>query len=277
MPRFTAACVQVNARDDMTANLDAAHALARDARAAGADLIAFPENVSMMSFGGTETRAAAFPEEMHPALAGFRDLAAELDAHLLIGSLHVSLPGEDRVANRAYLISDSGAIVARYDKIHMFDVDLADGESYRESRTFRPGTAAVLAETPLADIGMAICYDVRFAHLFRDYARAGAHVLSVPAAFTRRTGAAHWHILLRARAIECGAYVIAPAQCGTHPGGRQTFGHSLIVDPWGRILADGGADPGFVTAEIDTGAVGETRKMIPALGHDRDYGISWDR
>ncbi|RCK51649.1 amidohydrolase [Thalassospira profundimaris] len=271
MTRFIAACVQVNSRDNMEDNLARAAIYARDAHAAGARLISFPENVSMMSFGGEKVRAAAFAEDAHPALAFFRDLAAELESTLVVGSLHVSVPGEDRVANRCYVIGLDGQVMTSYDKIHMFDVDLANGESYRESKTFRPGDAARLVETKQAKIGLAICYDVRFPHLFRDYAKAGAEILTVPAAFTRTTGQAHWHTLLRARAIETGCFVIAAAQCGDHPGDRQTFGHSLIIDPWGVVLADGGAEPGFITAEIDLERVNEVRAMVPSLRNDHAY------
>ncbi|MFH1804392.1 MAG: carbon-nitrogen hydrolase family protein [Pseudomonadota bacterium] len=271
MTRFVAACVQVNSRDNMEGNLARAAVYARDAKAAGASLIAFPENVSMMAFGGDKVRAAAFVEQNHPALTFFCDLARELDATLIVGSLHVSVPGEDRVANRCYVIAPDGSVITSYDKIHMFDVDLAGGETYRESKTFRPGDAAKIAQTALAPVGLSICYDVRFGHLFRDYARAGATILSVPAAFTRTTGQAHWHNLLRSRAIENGCYVIAPAQCGDHPGDRQTFGHSLIVDPWGEILADAGVEPGFITAEIELDRVDEVRRMVPSLHNGRAY------
>ncbi|GAA0615307.1 MULTISPECIES: carbon-nitrogen hydrolase family protein [Thalassospira] len=271
MTRFIAACVQVNSRDVMSDNLARAATYARDAHAAGARLIAFPENVSMMSFGGENVRAAAFPEDEHPGLVFFCDLAEELRSTLIVGSLHVKVPDEDRVANRCFVIGPDGKVITSYDKIHMFDVDLANGESYRESKTFRPGNAARLAETEFGKVGITICYDVRFPHLFRDYAKAGANILSIPAAFTRTTGQAHWHTLLKARAIENGCFVIAAAQCGDHPGGRQTFGHSLIIDPWGQVLADGGTDPGFITAEIDLTRVDEIRRMVPSLGNDREY------
>ncbi|MBX2833262.1 MAG: carbon-nitrogen hydrolase family protein [Rhodospirillales bacterium] len=271
MTRFIAACVQVNSREDMSDNLLHAATYARDAHAAGARLIAFPENVSMMSFGGENVRAAAFPENEHPGLIFFCDLARELQTTLIVGSLHVKVRDEDRVANRCFVIGPDGQVITSYDKIHMFDVDLAKGESYRESKTFRPGDAAKLADTEYGCIGVSICYDVRFPHLFRDYAKAGAQILSIPAAFTRTTGLAHWHTLLKARAIENGCFVIAPAQCGNHPGNRQTFGHSLIIDPWGEILADGGTDPGFITAEIDLERVDEVRRMVPSLHNDQTY------
>ncbi|HYD99546.1 MAG TPA: carbon-nitrogen hydrolase family protein, partial [Alphaproteobacteria bacterium] len=178
---------------------------------------------------------------------------------------------DGRVANRLFVIDPQGEIRARYDKIHMFDVDLAGGESYRESATFRPGEQAVLAQTPWGGLGMTVCYDLRFPHLYRALAQAGARLLAVPAAFTVPTGRAHWHVLLRARAIETGCFVIAPAQTGTHDAGRQTYGHSLIVDPWGEVLADGGGEPGFVTADLDLGRIDEARGMVPALRHDRPF------
>ncbi|WP_417824463.1 carbon-nitrogen hydrolase family protein [Thalassospira lucentensis] len=271
MTRFIAACVQVNSRDDMSDNLARAATYARDAHAVGARLIAFPENVSMMSFGGENVRAAAFLEDEHPGLTFFVDLAVELNSTLIVGSLHVKARDEDRVANRCFVIGPDGNIIISYDKIHMFDVDLANGESYRESKTFRPGDAAKIADTAYGKIGVSICYDVRFPHLFRDYAKAGAKILIIPAAFTRTTGQAHWHTLLKARAIENGCFVIAAAQCGEHPGNRQTFGHSLIIDPWGNVLADGGTDPGFITAEIDLDRVEEIRRMVPSLQNEQSY------
>ncbi len=271
---FRLACVQVNAGDDMAANLATAEGFARAAAADGAQLIAFPENVAFMAPDGQGVRAAARPEDGHPALARFRALAAELGAWLVVGSLGIAGAGgadEDRVANRSFVIGADGALVAAYDKIHMFDVALPGGESYRESATFRPGGAAVLAATPFGRIGLTICYDVRFPHLYRALAQAGAELIAVPAAFTRTTGTAHWHTLLRARAIETGAFVFAPAQCGTHPRGRQTYGHSLIVDPWGTVLADGGEAPGFVAADIDLAQVARVRAQIPSLAHDRAF------
>jgi len=270
MTAFRLACVQVNAGDDMAANVAQASALARAARAAGADLVALPECVALMEPRRARVIELAAPEESHPALAAFRALARELDVWLLAGTVTVRTD-EERVANRSCLIAPDGAVAARYDKIHMFDVDLPGGESYRESRTYRPGDAAVSAALPWGVLGMTVCYDVRFPHLYRALARAGADFLSVPSAFTRQTGAAHWHVLLRARAIEAGAYVFAPAQCGEHPGKRLTYGHSLIVDPWGRVLADGGEAPGFVVAELDTAEVAKARQALPSLEHDRPF------
>ena len=267
---FTAACVQVNAGPEIEPNLRAAGELVRRARDAGADFIALPENVASITQGRQKVLARAHAEADHPGIPFFRDLARETGAVLLVGSLAIRL-SETQVANRSYLIDAAGAVRATYDKIHMFDVDLAGGESYRESATFRPGSQAVVAATPWAALGLTICYDVRFAYLYRALAQAGAEVLAVPAAFTRKTGQAHWHVLLRARAIETGSFVVAPAQTGTHDEGRQTFGHSLIVAPWGEVLADAGEEVGFVTARIDLARVAEARQAVPALQHDRSF------
>jgi len=269
-PPFRLACVQVNAGHHMAANIEAAAGLARAAHSDGADFIAFPECVAMMEMGRDAVLAQARPQETHPALAAFCDLARDLKVWLLGGSLSVLLPG-DKVANRSFLIDDDGAIQASYDKIHMFDVDLDGGESYRESATYQPGAAAMLAETPWGRLGMTVCYDLRFPQLYRDLAHAGASMLSVPSAFTRPTGEAHWEVLLRARAIENAAYVFAPAQCGEHPHGRLTHGHSLIIDPWGTVLADGGDAPGYIIADIDPAKVDEVRRSLPSLTHDRTY------
>jgi predicted amidohydrolase len=270
MPRFTVACVQTNASPDIDDNLRRTTPLVRAARAAGAALILLPENVAVLEPDNRRLLETAVPEADHPALAAFRDLARETAAWILIGSLAARLD-DGRIANRSLLLDANGAVVARYDKIHLFDVDLGNGESYRESATMRPGDRAVVAETPWGGLGLSICYDLRFPHLYRALAKAGATFLAIPAAFTRTTGRAHWHVLQRARAIESGCFVFAPAQCGTHAQSRETFGHSLIVDPWGEILADGGEEVGFVTAEIDTAAVAEARRRIPALDHDRAF------
>ena len=190
-----------------------------------------------------------------------------------IGSIGCDVPGETRIANRGFMLRPDGSIAASYDKIHMFDVDLPSGESYRESRRFRPGEAACLVDLPWGRLGMTICYDMRFPYLYRALAHAGAELLAMPSAFTKPTGQAHWHVLLRARAIECGAFVFAAAQCGTHPGNRKTYGHSLIVSPWGEVLADGGEEPGFVMADIDMAKVAEARRQVPSLTHDREFAM----
>ncbi len=269
---FRLACVQVNAGDDMAANIQAASALAREARDAGARLITFPENVVFMAPDGIGVREAGRGEADHPGLAAFRDLARELDAWLLVGSLGITTDdGDGRVANRSFLVNANGETVVSYDKIHMFDVTLAGGESYRESETFLAGDRAVLADTPMGKLGLTICYDLRFPYLYRALAKAGAQLIAVPAAFTQATGRAHWHALLRARAIETGCFVFAPAQCGTHPRGRKTFGHSLIIDPWGEVIAEAGIEPGVITAEIDLAKVAQVRGQVPSLSNDRNF------
>ena len=269
MTRFTAACVQLNVGTEIEPNLERAGALIRRARHAGADLIATPENTDFIVRGRDAILARAVAETQHPALPHFADLARETGATLLIGSLGIMLP-DGKVANRSYLFGPSGEILARYDKIHMFDVDLAGGDRIRESATFAAGDAAVAAPLPCGGtLGLTICYDLRFAALYRTLAQVGADIISVPAAFTRETGMAHWHVLLRARAIETGSFIIAPAQTGTHDRGRQTYGHSLIVAPWGDVLADAGEEIGIVTAGIDLARVEEARSALPALRHDR--------
>jgi predicted amidohydrolase len=268
--RFTVACVQTNSGREFEPNIVAAGALVRRARAAGAELVLLPENVAMLEPVSRLLKEKALPEQAHPSLAALRDLARETGVWLLIGSLAIKVD-DGRAANRSLLVDPEGTIVARYDKIHMFDVDLGPGESYRESATIAPGASVVVAPTPWGPLGLSICYDLRFPHLYRRLAQSGAAFLSIPAAFTRTTGRVHWHVLQRARAIENGAYVFAPAQCGTHAEGRETFGHSLIVDPWGTVLADGGEAPGVILAEVDPRQVAEARRRIPSLDHDRRF------
>ena len=267
---FKVACVQNTAAADPAVSMVVVGDLIRRARDAGADFITTPEVVAMMEPRRQRVLEKAEPEERHQSIEAFRQLARETGAWLLAGSLTVKVEPE-RVANRSLLFDPRGELVARYDKIHMFDVDLAGGESYRESRTYRPGDRAVVADLPWGRLGMTVCYDMRFPHLYRDLAQAGAKYLTVPSAFTRPTGQAHWHVLLRARAIENGCFVFAAAQCGEHEGGRKTYGHSLIVSPWGEILADGGEEPGFIIAEVDPAKVDEARRMVPSLQHDRSY------
>lgn len=267
---FVAACIQTNSGRELEPNIEAADTLIREARRAGADFILLPENVGMLEPDNDLQRNKALPEQGHPAVAVFSRTAKELGVWLLVGSVSIKLPGA-KVANRSMLIDAKGKIVARYDKIHLFDVDLDNGESYRESATIEPGDRAVVAPTPWGRLGMSVCYDLRFPHLYRSLAHRGADFLSIPAAFTRTTGQAHWHVLQRARAIENGCYVFAPAQCGEHAEGRLTFGHSLIVDPWGTVLADGDDDVGFILAEVDPSKVAEARHKIPALAHDRPF------
>jgi predicted amidohydrolase len=271
MSSFAAACLQVNAGEDMAANVEAALRLAGDAADAGADLILMPENVAMMTWGGANIRAHARAEDEHPALAAFRDFARARQVWLHAGTLAVPSPA-GKVFNRTCVIDPTGRIAARYDKLHMFDVDLGNGETYAESRVFAAGEKAVAVDLPWGRLGLSVCYDLRFPYLYRALACAGCDFLAVPAAFTQVTGAAHWHILLRARAIETGSFVFAPAQTGSHAGGRRTFGHALIVAPWGEVLADAGEGPGFVLADIDPSAVDAARGRIPSLRHGRDLG-----
>ncbi len=266
---FVVACIQSCAGADVEANVAETAKLVRMAQRKGAQLICLPEFFSCLHLSESGMEVGAAPEEHHPVLPRFRGLAKELGAWILLGSLAVRA-GSGKYRNRSFLLDTSGRIVARYDKLHLFDVDLAGGERYRESDTFEPGSEAVLAPTPWGPLGLSVCYDLRFAYLYRALARAGAKFLTVPAAFTKTTGKAHWHVLVRSRAIETGSYVFAPSQYGRH-GKGQTYGHSLVVDPWGQVLADGGEGPGFVMAEVDPAKVDEARRMIPALGHDRPF------
>ena len=270
MTTFKAAAVQMRTGISVPANVAAAEALIREAAAAGAEYVLTPEMTTILDRDRARLLAAIAPEASDPSLARFRKLARELAIHLHIGSMAIKL-GEDGVANRSFLIGPDGAILQSYDKIHMFDVDLPDGESYRESRLYRAGNSAALADLPWARLGLSVCYDVRFAQLYRALAKAGAAVMAVPAAFTRTTGEAHWHVLLRARAIETGAWVIAAAQGGTHEDGRETYGHSLIVDPWGKVVAEAEREPGILVAVIDPEASVAARARIPALANDRAF------
>ncbi|HEY3908685.1 MAG TPA: carbon-nitrogen hydrolase family protein [Stellaceae bacterium] len=274
---FTAACVQFTAGPDPEPNIRTVAEMIRRARDAGADFVMTPEVTNFIE-AGRRRHEKARRESDDPALAAFRDLARETGIWLLAGSLVIDIAGEPgveegekRLANRSFLIGPEGAIVARYDKIHMFDVDLAGGESYRESNAYCPGSRAVLTETPWGRVGLSVCYDLRFPHLYRALAKAGADFLTIPSVFTVPTGRAHWHVLLRARAIETGCFVFAPAQWGEHAGGRKSYGHSLIVDPWGEVLADGGEGVGIITARIDPARIAEARRMVPSLSHDRPF------
>lgn len=268
--RFNVALIQNRAGADMDANITECSALAREAHARGADLICLPEFFSCLDARDGGLEIGACPEAEHPALTAFMRLARDLGAWIQPGSLAVRLPS-GRLRNRAVMLDPAGNVVARYDKVHMFDVDLADGESYRESATFEAGDEAVLAPTPWGLVGMTVCYDLRFAYLYRALAQAGAGYLTVPAAFMRTTGKAHWHVLLRSRAIETGCYVFAACQWGAH-GDAVTYGHSLVVAPWGEVIADGGEHGGVVMATVDPERVEEARAMIPALKHDRPLG-----
>lgn len=266
------ACVQVNASNDMERNIANIRELVLKARDKDAVFITTPEAAVMIERGRDNILAKAYFEENHPGVAAFRELAIETDAWLLAGSFAVKVDG-DRLANRSLLFGPAGNIMAKYDKVHMFDIDLPGGESYRESRVYRPGEEAVVCKAPWAAIGLTVCYDMRFPHLYRDLAQLGAEIITVPSAFTRTTGRAHWDILLKARAIETGCFIIAAAQCGTHAGGRDTYGHSIIIDPWGTTLAEAHEDTGIIIAHIELEKVREARTRIPSLHNDRSYSL----
>ncbi len=270
--KFLAGLIQMRSRRAPQANLEEASALIREAAANGAQYVQTPEMTNIMELSREKLFAAIAPEEQDICLAAFRKLARDLKIHLHIGSLAIKASPE-RAANRSFMINPHGEIVARYDKIHMFDVDLAGGESYRESNNFRPGECAVLVDLPWARFGLTICYDLRFPALYRALAEAGATVLTIPAAFTRQTGEAHWHTLIRARAIENGCFVLAAAQGGAHENGRETFGRSLAVDPWGRIIGEHGTEPGVMMVEIDPAEVTAARAKVPSLQHGRRFDI----
>uniref|UniRef100_Q07VB9 Nitrilase/cyanide hydratase and apolipoprotein N-acyltransferase n=1 Tax=Rhodopseudomonas palustris (strain BisA53) TaxID=316055 RepID=Q07VB9_RHOP5 len=270
---FTAAMVQLRTGLKPEPALDQASALIREAAAAGADYVLTPEVSNMMQLNRTALFEQLAYEQDDLSLRAYRALAQELNIHLHIGSLALKAT-PDRAVNRSFLISPKGAVLASYDKIHMFDIDLDNGESYRESTNYQPGETAVLADLPWGRMGLTICYDLRFPALYRALAEAGAIFLTVPSAFTKPTGEAHWHTLLRARAIENGAFVFAAAQGGRHENGRDTFGHSLIIDPWGVVLAEGGVEPGVITATIDPSKVAKARKAIPSLQHGRRFTVA---
>jgi predicted amidohydrolase len=270
---FKAAMIQMRSGLAPSANVDAAARMIGEAKNAGAGYVQTPEMTNILAANGQQLFAAIVPEEQDASLATFRELARKLGIYVHVGSLAIKV-GLDRAANRAFVIDPKGEIVARYDKIHMFDVNLDKGESYRESNRYRPGELAVLTDLPWGRLGVTICYDLRFPALYRALAEAGATMLTIPSAFTKQTGeAGHWHVLNRARAIETGCFLFAAAQCGKHESGRESFGHSLIVDPWGRILAEGGNEPGLVMADIDVGEVAKARGRIPSLEHGRRFEI----
>lgn len=264
------ACIQFSATFHVSENLKTIEAMIREAAGKGAKLIATPENTCRLGGDPAVKLQTAYAQEDHPFVALATKLSQELDIWILIGSLSIKVGG-DKLANRQFLFSPNGKIAAIYNKIHLFDVDLPNGDKYRESDLFSGGDKMVLGDVDGIKLGMTICYDVRFSYLYRALAKAGAQILAVPAAFTVPTGQAHWEVLLRARAIETGSYVIAPAQTGTHEGGRQTWGHSLIIDPWGRVLADAGTETGIIYADLDMAEVTKARNAIPALTHDKAF------
>ena len=270
---FRVGLVQMCTGRSVEKNLRDASALVREATGQGAVYVQTPEITTLMEMDRERLFATIRPEAADPAVPHFAELARELGIWLHIGSMPILLTA-GKVANRSLLFSPAGAIAARFDKIHMFDVELPGGETYRESRNYRPGNAGVLADLPWGTLGLTVCYDLRFPHLYRALAKAGADFLAIPSAFTRKTGEAHWHVLLRARAIENGSFVFAAAQAGRHESGRETYGHSLIVNPWGEIIAEAGVDPAVIVADIAPSEVAAARQRIPSLQHDRPFQIS---
>ena len=271
-----AALLQLNSSDDPAENLETVRGMLREAARRGAEFALTPEVTNCVSSSRARQRAVLSLEADDPTLAGLREEARALGLWLLIGSLALKTGDPDgRFANRSFLVGPDGGIVARYDKIHMFDVEVSAAETYRESAGFRPGEEAVLAETPWGRLGLTVCYDIRFPYLYRALARAGAEILTIPAAFSPVTGEAHWEVLARARAIETGAWVLAPAQSGSHRAAegkpRRTWGHSMAVAPWGEVMLDAGTEPGVHVVEIDMGAVAEARRRVPSLTHDRPF------
>ena len=271
MPReVRIGCVQTRPLATFDEAIGEARRLAGDAVAAGAELVCLPEYCGGLKSEGGLFAPPTAPEAQHPVLDALRGFASDSGVWMLIGSIAVDGPG-DRLVNRGYVIDDQGGIRARYDKIFLFDVDLSPTQQYRESAVVAPGEQAVMVDTPWGRLGMTICYDLRFPQLYRNLAQAGAEILAVPAAFTKVTGEAHWHVLNRARAIENGAVVVAPCAVGAVPGGGAAYGHSLVVSPWGEVLADGGDGVGFVVTTVDIGSVASARSRIPSLQHDRRF------
>ncbi|MFC6198969.1 carbon-nitrogen hydrolase family protein [Ponticaulis profundi] len=273
MTKLKIACVQMRSSRDMAENIETASRLIEQAAAEGATLISTPEMTTLLERSAKSLFEIATDFANDPSIPVFKALAKRLKVWLHIGSVPVLTDG-GKCANRALFISPDGELLAHYDKIHMFDVELGGGEAYRESRSYKPGDRAVMVKTPFGGVGLSICYDLRFAHLYRTLAKAGADILMIPAAFTKVTGQAHWHVLLRARAIETGCFVVAAAQGGLHADGRETFGHSLIIAPWGEVLAEAEhAKPGIICAEIDLEEVARARGRVPALTHDREITL----
>jgi predicted amidohydrolase len=271
--KFRAACVQLRSSTDVAENIETVERLVRDAVSQGADYVQTPEMTNIVQRERAALAASIAPEASDPAAARFAALARELGIVLHIGSLALKA-ADGRIANRAIVFGRGGHVLARYDKIHLFDVDLPNGESWRESAVYHPGDRATFVDLPWLRLGISICYDIRFPHLYRALAHTGAAALTAPAAFTRQTGEAHWHVLQRARAIENGAFVISAAQAGRHADGRETFGHSIIVGPWGEVLAEaGGEGPEVILAEIDPQLSADARARIPALKNERPFAL----
>ncbi|HKJ51996.1 MAG TPA: carbon-nitrogen hydrolase family protein [Gammaproteobacteria bacterium] len=271
MSEFRAACIQNTATRDIEANVEWACNAIDEAVAGGARFVALPETVGLIEPVNERIPASTYSEADDLGLAAFRARARDHGVMILVGSQLIR-DGE-RIVNRSFLLDEQGEIRARYDKLHMFDIELQNGEAYRESDAIAPGDRALVVETPRGRLGLSVCYDLRFGALYRALAHAGAEIITIPAAFTQTTGQAHWHTLVRARAIETGAFVIAPNQCGHHADKRYSYGHSLIVDPWGKVLADGGAEPGVIFADIDLERVGKVRRRIPVLDNEREFTV----
>ena len=271
---FKAALVQITAGSDPSKNASINSAYLDEAVAGGAEFVLFPEVCNMIEPDRDACRQKARSGLVDQTVVALQNGARKHGVWILVGSVVVQSEATPvKLANRSFLINDQGEIVATYDKMHLFDVDVGSGDVYRESDTYHGGSELTLASTPWGPIGMTVCYDLRFPHLYRDLAKAGAVMLTVPSAFTRPTGEAHWHALLRARAIETGAFVLAPAQTGVHSGGRKTYGHSIAIDPWGVVLADASVDVGVTYVDIDPSEAASARRRIPALKHDREYEI----
>lgn len=268
-----AACVQLHNGPDMEKNLVASMRYVREAAAEGAQLVCTPEYTCLMRDIGGDRLTTARQEEDHKVLKYYRELAKELGIWILLGSISIKVE-RDKINNRSFLIDANGDIVSRYNKIHLFDVDLPNGQSFRESKSVLPGDKAVITDTPWGKLGMTVCYDVRFPHLYRTLAKAGASIITIPSAFSMPTGAAHWELFVRSRASETGCFVLAPGQVGVHEGTRRTWGHSMIVDPWGKILAEANGDePGVIFADLDLEEVEKYRQNIPALNNDREFSL----
>ncbi|MEO5927433.1 MAG: carbon-nitrogen hydrolase family protein [Patescibacteria group bacterium] len=272
MRTVSVACIQMRSSDVIEDNIEDATRRIREAATQGAELVVTPEMTALLDRRPGALLSTATTEKEELTIANFRELARELSINLIIGS-HPMKVTDDRCANRSFFIGKNGEILARYDKIHLFDADFGGTDVYKESDRFVPGEAAQLISVGDLCVGMTICYDLRFPNLFRSFAKAGANVIVVPASFTRPTGEAHWHVLLRARAIESGCFILAPAQGGIHADGRETFGHSLIVDPWGKILVEAGTEPEVIVANLDLNLVSEARRKLPTLLHDREYTL----
>jgi predicted amidohydrolase len=269
---FSAGLVQMCSGRDVRRNIEDACALVREAAAKGAEFIATPEMTNIIDTDRQRVASIVETEQDDPAPQAFSALAKDLSIHLLVGSLALRSPRE-RLVNRSLLFSPKGEVLARYDKVHMFDVDLGEGQRFRESQAYESGQSAIAADLPWGRLGLTVCYDLRFPGLYNSLARSGSYLLSVPSAFTKLTGEAHWHMLLRARAIENGAFMLAPAQAGRHECGRETYGHSMIIGPWGEVIGEGGETPGIVMARIDPSLAAAARKRIPSLSHMRGFGL----